>query len=73
MAKEKHIPNFESPMLGVTWLIPEQCRNCFFRDREGAGWRKDSCRMFEYPDSKPQGVLENEEECIYYEPEKRKK
>lgn len=77
MKSEKHSPNFEAPMTGQM-LIPEQCKNCIFRDKtkvvlEGktidAGASKSVCDMFEYPDMKPVGVLKNTEECEYYEKE----
>ena len=29
--EEKHIPNFEQPITGVTWLLPKQCQDCIFR------------------------------------------
>lgn len=75
--KEKHSPNFEAPMTGQM-LIPEQCKTCFFRDKtkvviEGktkeVGARKAFCEMYEYPNCKPMGVLENKEECDFYQEE----
>ena len=33
MSEEKHIPNYEQPITGVTWLIPKQCQDCIFRYR----------------------------------------
>lgn len=75
---EKHTPNFEGPIRGVTWLEPQQCKDCFFRDktavelngvRKECGWSKDFCHMFEYPYSKPNEVMHNTGECDYYEKE----
>lgn len=84
MAKEKHIPNVEAPIAGVTWFVPEQCRDCIFRYKdhfiidgkrvdcdESDGFKKSSCEIFPYPDMKPKEVMNNSGECEYYEKESR--
>lgn len=75
---EKHTPNYEQPIRGVTWLMPQQCKDCFFRDKTSymdagkvveCGWSKGCCHMFEYPNNKPNEVMHNTGECDYYEKE----
>lgn len=82
MSKEKHSPNFEQPITGVTWFKPEQCWDCIFRDKTSyqkdgkmieCGWHKDCCDIFPYPQSKPLEVSKNTGECEYYEKEKQRK
>ena len=86
MSEEKHIPNYEQPITGITWFKPEQCRDCVFRYKdyfrmgdkkipcsEEDGWRKDCCHIFPYPQSKPPEVSKNTGECEYYEKEKQRK
>lgn len=85
MSKE-HLPNFEQPITGVTWLIGKQCRDCVFRYKdyfrmgdkkipcsEEDGWKKSSCNIFPYPQMKPYEVEHNTGECEYYEKEKQHK
>ena len=54
----------------------EQCKNCIFRD-DGTvysnDYRKSSCRIYPYPQFKPLGVMNNTEQCEFYEQEKSKK
>ena len=54
----------------------EQCKNCIFRD-DGTvysnDYRKSSCRMYPYPRFKPLAIMNNTENCEFYEQEKRKK
>lgn len=63
----------------------EQCRDCAFRYTnyflapdgrkipctEEIGYQKSSCHIFPYPKWKPHGVVYGEEQCEYYEKEKR--
>ncbi len=76
--KEKRIPEFMQPMQGAAWFKPEQCKDCIFRDRTsvkldgevkhvGAG--KSVCDIYEYPDMKPMGVMNNTETCKFYDKE----
>ena len=86
MSKEQHSPNSEQPITGVTWLIGKQCRDCVFRYKdyfrmgdkkipcsEEDGWKKSSCEIFPYPQSKPPEVEHNTGKCEYYEKEKQRK
>lgn len=54
----------------------EQCKECIFRD-DGTvysnDYRKSSCRMYPYPRFKPLAVMNNTEDCEFYEKEKRRK
>ena len=79
-AKKDHLPAFNEPFRGVETLKPIQCKDCVFRDKTSikldgkvvrVGATKSVCKMFEYPEIKPMGVLKNTEECDYYEQEKR--
>lgn len=76
----------ESPIAGVTWLLPECCKDCMFRFKdhftidgktyectEDEGYKKSSCEIFRYPDTKPYEVIYNTGKCEYYEKEKRRK
>ena len=77
---EKHEPNFNSPMLGVTWYTSKMCKDCIFRDKDpytdedgkitDCAWSRSSCRIFEYPAMKPDEVYDGE--CEYYEKEKKR-
>lgn len=76
--KEKHIPNFEAPMGGMTWLQPKQCKDCVYRDKttltldgetREVGWSKDTCHVYVYPECKPNLVMDNRVECPNYEKE----
>ena len=86
MGEEKHIPNMEQPLNGVTWFKPEQCRDCVFRYKdyfiidgrkipcdENIGWRKDCCQIYPYPQGKPPEVSKHTGVCEYYEQEKQKR
>ena len=49
-----------------------QCKDCFFRDKTAVqgvecGWKKGNCKIFEYPNFKPDEVMRNRAECEYYE------
>ena len=49
-----------------------QCKDCFFRDKTivngtECGWKKGMCRIYEYPNDKPNGVACNRDECDFYE------
>lgn len=83
---EKHTPNYEQPIAGVTWFTPKQCRDCVFRYKnyfiidgkkipcdEADGWRKSSCQIYPYPQMKPDEVSKNTGECEFYEKEKQRK
>lgn len=84
MAKDKHTPNFEQPIFGVTWFVPKQCKTCIFRYKdhfiidgkryecdEEDGYKKSSCEVFRYPEMKPHEVMNNSGECDYYERESK--
>ena len=52
-----------------------QCKDCFFRDKttvngEECGWKKGACKIYEYPNFKPDDVMRNRDECEYYEKQK---
>lgn len=52
-----------------------QCKDCFFRDKttvngEECGWKKGACKIYEYPNFKPDEVMRNRAECEYYEKQK---
>ena len=49
-----------------------QCKDCFFRDKttvQGVecGWKKGNCKIYEYPNFKPDDVMRNRAECEYHE------
>ena len=83
MKRPEHTSGFEDPLGQM--LIPQQCKDCIFRlkqpfvDYEGNGetldfgWEKGICHIFPYPQIKPNYVLENRDECEYYEKEKPNK
>lgn len=54
----------------------EQCKTCIFRN-DGTvysnDYRKASCRMYPHPRFKPLAVMNNTENCEYYEQEKKRK
>ena len=75
---EKRVPNYMQPIQGSTWLKPEQCKNCIFRDKTSVkldgevkhvGAMKSVCDIFEYPEMKPMGVMNNTETCKFYDSE----
>lgn len=49
-----------------------QCKDCFFRvggTMDGGtldNYRRGSCTMFPYPESKPHGVYTGSDECEHY-------
>lgn len=51
----------------------KQCKNCIFQS-DGTVWsndyQKSCCAMFQYPQSKPIGVIKNIVNCEYYEKQK---
>lgn len=52
-----------------------QCKDCFFRDKTKVGgtecgWKKGVCKIFEYPNFKPDDVMRNRAECDFYEKDK---
>ena len=50
----------------------KQCKACLFWNdgTEYSNYRKSSCAIYEHPDMKPIGVMDNVEKCEYYEKEK---
>lgn len=48
----------------------KQCKNCAYRS-DGTVWsndyRKCSCMAYPYPSRKPLNIMENKEECYFYE------
>lgn len=49
----------------------KQCKNCMFWNGGNAfsnDYKKSSCAMYEYPNIKPIGVIQNKEDCELYEP-----
>ncbi|MCD7827443.1 MAG: hypothetical protein LUG85_02770 [Clostridiales bacterium] len=77
--EKKHSPNFAVPLTGQM-LIPQQCKDCYFRfkvpyddgiEQFDVGWKRGDCHI--YPVVKPDGVLKNYEYCEYYEKEKPEK
>ena len=50
--------------------ICEQCKTCALQS-DGTVWSNDykkaCCQMYPYPEHKPEMVVRNEEDCIYYE------
>lgn len=77
--RNKRTATFNEPIRGVEWLVPEQCKDCMFRDKTtveeddgriiNVGASRSTCIMFPYPDIKPMDVMENIAECDYYEKE----
>lgn len=74
--KEKHVPNFEEPMQGMTLLQPEQCKICIYRNKttiaidgksREVGWDKDTGGAYTYPEWKPNPVMKNKAACPRYE------
>ncbi|MBQ8416983.1 MAG: hypothetical protein IJX13_08845 [Clostridia bacterium] len=52
-----------------------QCKDCFFRDKttvngKECGWKKGACKIYEYPNFKPDDVMRDRVECEYYEKQK---
>lgn len=76
--KKEHTANFNEPMRGVQWLMPEQCKDCIFRDKTMAtidgkvvpvGATRYTCHIYESPNRKPNEVMKNKGDCDYYEKE----
>lgn len=75
--KKDHKPGFTEPMT-MQMLHPKQCKDCAFRNRTTVnidgkeievGSTKSDCIVYPYPEMKPWAVMENREECDYYEKE----
>ena len=48
----------------------KQCKDCLYQiglTDFSNNYQKTSCAVYEYPDMKPLGVMENRERCEYYE------
>lgn len=46
----------------------EQCKDCVFRDRDN--YKKGICQMYpDWPNLKPNEVMQNKEKCAFYEKE----
>lgn len=76
--KKEHTPSYNEPMSGAMWFKPEQCKDCIFRDRttvkldgevKHVGATKSVCDIYEYPEMKPTGVMNNTAACDFYERE----
>lgn len=50
----------------------KQCKDCVFRN-DGTiysnNYQKGCCMIYEYPDVKPLGVIDNKTKCEFYDPE----
>lgn len=50
----------------------KQCKDCKYRD-DGTVWSnhytKSCCQMYKYPNFKPLEVIDNEDDCLFYEKE----
>ena len=50
----------------------KQCKDCLFQiglTDFSNNYQKCSCAVYEHPDMKPLGVMENKEKCEYHEKE----
>jgi hypothetical protein len=68
MADKK--PRRESGMMNTIPPNPEACKTCLFRPSEYNGLkvdRADTCRIFEYSESKPHDVLWDGAKCEHCE------
>ena len=74
MEKKTIEQRYEEEVLTDNTKIPKcnQCKNCMFRD-DGTvysnDYKKSCCTMYQYPGMKPIGVINNTEECEFYEKE----
>lgn len=76
-AKQTLAERYEADILTNNAALNQysQCKDCFFRDKttvngKECGWKKGSCKIFEYPNFKPDDVMRNRAECEYYEKQK---
>lgn len=77
---EKHVPNYEQPIRGVSWPDRKKvrCRDCAFRLVQTAehngeeieiGAVKGFCEIYPNGCGKPNDVLFKNADCEYYFPE----
>lgn len=51
-------------------IICKDCANKIGKTQFSNDYRKISCKVFEWPKTKPIGILTNNENCEYYNQEK---